>query len=149
MLEAIRSKSGSSVALTMRTAIKAATLAAAEPKSGIAIKATSFDDEAGVIIAKVSVAGVQDREKETAQPIPLREATYELAMKARPVDVDLNHDAVVGCDIVGVWFGDPMPDPNAAYVALRPHDRQVYEDAKNGDIIGMSWSGPYVLSEAT
>jgi hypothetical protein len=115
----------------------------------LAVKADSFNDEDGIIIVKVSVADVRDREKERAPLDVLKDATHELAMKGRPVDVDLNHDVVIGCDIVGVWIGDPMPDPNAAYVQLRPHDRAIYEDAKAGEICGMSWSGPYRLSEDT
>lgn len=112
-----------------------------------AFKATSFDDADGVIIGKVSVADVRDREKERATEAALKSATWELAMKSRPVTCDFNHDEGVKCDIVGVWYGEPMPDPKACYVMLKPHDRDVYEAAKAGEIIGMSWSGPYRLED--
>jgi hypothetical protein len=116
-------------------------------KQMISFKATSFDDEDGVIIGKVSVADVRDREKERATEAALKSATWELAMKSRPVTCDFNHDQAFKCDVVGVWYGEPMPDAKACYVMLKPHDREVYEAAKSGEVIGMSWTGPYRLED--
>lgn len=112
----------------------------------IAFKATGFIDDDGVIIARVSVADVRDAEKERATEAALKAATWELAMKSRPVAVDLNHDkaAIIDCDIVGVFYDYA---DKATVVHLRPHDRAIYEAAKSGEIVGMSWSGPYLLSE--
>ena len=109
------------------------------------------DDEEGIIVGKVSVAGNFDREKERAQLPALKAATFNLVKKigTDAVAVDINHeDEAIKCDILQAWIGEPMPDPNAAYVALRPQDPEIYEAAKKGLIVGMSWSGPYQLVDA-
>ena len=135
-----------------RVAAKAAPLAvepAAKQKLTFAFK--SFSDEKGIIVAKVSVAGVFDLENERVTEAALEAATYELVANigAGKAAVDINHETEpIACDILQCWFGDPMPDSKAAYVALRPHDRAIYEAAKSGEIIGMSWSGNYRLVDA-
>lgn len=114
-----------------------------------AIKASEEDE--GVIIGKLSVAGNFDREKERVTLPALKAATFNLVKKigTDAVAVDINHeDEAIKCDILQAWIGEPMPDPTATYVALRPHDPDVYECAKKGGIVGMSWSGPYKLVDA-
>jgi len=140
-------------ATTLRQALKSAlapTPRAATPaEAEFAFKATAAADD-GIIIGKLCVADVRDRENERVTVEALKAAAYELAMKSSGgVGYDANHDLGLDCDLVGVWFGAPMPDENALYVAVRPHDYAVYEAAKSGEIIGFSWSGPYKLSEDT
>jgi hypothetical protein len=119
--------------------------APAEESTAIALKAQSFDDAKGIIIAKASKAGNFDRENERIPLRVLEEATYELVRNIGhdKVGVDFNHEpTAIKCDILQAWIGEPMPDPLATYVALRPHDRADYEAVKAHGV-GMSWSGPY------
>ena len=119
-------------------------------KVTVGFKAESFDDEEGIIIGKLSVAGNFDRENERVLLPALKAATYELARNIGTpnVAVDENHDEdAMKCDVLQTWIGHPMPDENATYVAVRPHDPAVFEDAKKGAFVGFSWSGPYVLEE--
>jgi hypothetical protein len=134
------------------TAMKAA-VASNLPSSrtAVAFKADSVDEAEGIIIGKVSVAGIFDRENERVELHALKSATYELVRSIghENVGVDINHEQdAIKCDVLMAWIGDPMPDPLATYVALRPHDKTVFEAAKAGEIVGMSWSGPYLLREA-
>jgi hypothetical protein len=136
-------------ATTIRQALKSALAPSSRfTDPMVAFKASVADD--GIIIGKLCVADVRDRENERVTVDALKAAAHELAMKSSGgVDYDANHDLGLDCDLVGVWFGAPMPDENALYVAVRPHDPAVYEAAKSGEIIGFSWSGPYKLSEDT
>lgn len=135
-----------------RVAAKAAPLAAepaANRKLTFAFK--SFSDEKGIIVAKVSVAGIFDLENERVTEAALEAATYELVANigAGKAAVDINHESEpIDCQILQAWYGDPMPEPTACYVALRPADREIYEAAKSGKITGMSWAGNYKLVDA-
>jgi hypothetical protein len=121
-----------------------------ESRSGaskaIAFKADAFQDDDGVIIGKVSVAGNFDRQNERVLEPALKAATWELAANPSRVGVDVNHEQqAIGCDIVGCYYSYA---DKACIVHLRPHDRAIYEAARDGEIIGFSWSGPYQLTEA-
>jgi hypothetical protein len=133
------------MATNFSAAIKAA-LAPTRSAVSVAVKASESEDDDGVIITRLSVADVRDRENERVTEAALKAAVWELAMKASvEVSYDFNHliDGVE-CDLVGVYYDYAE---KAAVIHLRPHDRAVYEAAKCGEIIGMSWSGPYRLSE--
>lgn len=112
----------------------------------IAFKADAFQDDDGIIIGKVSVAGNFDRQNERVLEPALKAATWNLAMNPSAVGVDINHEQqTIGCDIVGCYYSYA---DKACIVHLRPHDRDVYDAARDGKIIGMSWAGPYQLTEA-
>lgn len=118
-----------------------------EPKTeAFALKAESFQDEDGVIIAALSQAGIYDREKERALIPALKAATWRLAMKGGPPKgFNMNHGDAIGADMVGVYYDY---DTNKTVVHIRPHDRAVYEAAKAGEISGLSWEGPYRLRDS-
>jgi hypothetical protein len=139
---------------TMLAAIKAycPTQSGARPYE-LAFKAV--DAEEGLLIFKVATAGNFDRERERIKLHALKAATYELVRNIGADDadrrcaVDINHaEKAIPCDIVMAWAGYPMPDENACYVALRPHDRAIVDAAKAGHVVGASWSGPYRLKDA-
>lgn len=122
----------------------------------LTFRAVKASDEEGIIIGKLSVAGNFDRENERVQLAALKAATYQLVRDigaTKPdgtpkVTVDLCHDKAIKADVLWAAIGDPLPDPNACYVCIRPHDRQIFEDAKAGKIIGMSFTGPITTSAA-
>jgi hypothetical protein len=124
--------------------------------AGLMFRAIKASDEEGIIIGKVSVAGNFDRENERVQLAALKAATYKLvrdigttkADGSPAVTVDLCHDKTIKAEVLMAWTGHALDDPNACYVAIRPADRSIYDDAKAGKIIGMSFAGPYTLSAA-
>ena len=118
----------------------------AEPE--MALKAVDLDE--GLLIFKVSRAGNFDRENERVKLPALKAATYEMVRNIGhdAVGVDINHKDAIKCDVVMAWIGAPMPDENATYVALRPHDRAIVDAAKAGHVVGASWSGPYRLKDS-
>lgn len=118
-----------------------------QPKTAaVAIKAESFQDEDGVIIAVLSQAGVYDREQERALIPALKAATWRLAMKGGPPKgFNFNHEDPIGADLVGVYYDY---DHDRTVVHIRPHDREIYEAAKAGEVSGLSWEGPYRLKDS-
>jgi hypothetical protein len=141
-------------------AVKAVPVVAEFSENHATFAFKSFDDEEGIVIGKLSVAENFDLENERIRLPALKAATYELVRniglgkfdtvgKDAATGVDINHEKeAIKCDVLMAWVGEPMPEPNACYVAVRPHDREIYEAAKKGDIVGFSWSGPYKLVDA-
>lgn len=128
------------------TTSQPATKASAVPTVSYSFKAEASQDEDGIIIGRVSVAGNFDRENERVLETALKAATWKLAMDGCQ-GVDINHEAeTIGCDVVGVYYDYGV---KACVVHLRPHDRAIYDAAKSGEIVGMSWTGPYTLQEAS
>jgi hypothetical protein len=117
----------------------------------LAFKAEKVDAERGIIVAKLSKADVFDRESEMIPLDVLERATFELVKKIglKSISVDVNHKGEsIPCDVLAAWLGAPMPDEKATYVMLRPHDRSIFNAAKEGRMHGLSWSGAYKLRPA-
>jgi len=110
-----------------------------------ALKAESFQDEDGVIVMALSKANVYDREQERALLPSLKAATWRLAMNGGPKDgFNFNHAEAVKADMVGCYFDY---DTERCIVHLRP-ESSVYEAAKKGQVVGLSWEGPYRLEDS-
>jgi hypothetical protein len=116
-----------------------------KPVREFALKAEAFNDEDGVLIMALSKANVYDRENERALLPALKAATWRLCMNGGPKDgFNFNHDQAVKAEMVGCYFDY---DTERAIVHLRP-ERDIYEAAKKGKIVGLSWEGPYQLEES-
>lgn len=139
---------------------------AAKPTGDFKYKAIGVQEEYGVIIGIGAAADNVDLDLEIVNKGALIQMSYDFCASTSRT-FKANHTAIISCELVASWPGDPIlksgkalkkgdpipeddeiigigigPDSGSSwFVGVKPQDKAILDAAKKGEIAGFSWSG--------